>query len=148
MIGRDLKPDEEVDHIDLDKKNFHPSNLVVRGHTDHCWKTAKQAGFMKQKLSAKEQAEYRDWVEFMHGVDKQWSAEVAACRAGGQAWEGAEDGRLQQAYEQHCQQHCQQRHKRDRKPKAVPAMPVLPTLPPRDRSWSRQKALGRSQVPF
>lgn len=46
-LGRPLKPDEQVHHRDLDKRNFHPDNLAVLGEADHGWVTTKQVWYMK-----------------------------------------------------------------------------------------------------
>lgn len=145
MIGRDLRPDEEVDHIDQDRRNFHFSNLVIRGHADHGWKSAKQAGFLKQKLSAREQQEYQDWQEFMQESDRRWAGDVAACRANGQVWQGASDGNLQREYEQWRHRREQSRRKKERERKKLADL----HLPPRDKDWMRAATKGNAGVvPF
>lgn len=67
MLGRELTKDEEVDHKDRNKLNFHFSNLVIRGHSDHGWVSAKQSWFMRHK-----DAELRkEWDEFMDQRDQE-----------------------------------------------------------------------------
>lgn len=65
MLGRPLKDDEEVHHKDGDKKNFHPSNLMVLGQSDHGWVSAKQAFYMRVK-DGKLKAEWDEFMEQKH----------------------------------------------------------------------------------
>lgn len=95
LIGRDLKPDEEVDHKDRDKKNPHWSNLVIRGSSDHGWVSAKQAYFMRHK----DAEEKKVWDEFMVEQNGKQAAEIQAAKADGVPWE-YEDGALQEAWRQ------------------------------------------------
>lgn len=95
MIGRDLNKDEEVHHKDQDRLNFHFSNLVIRGHYDHGWISAKQAHFMRHKDDALK----AEWDAFMEEEDRKQTEEIAAARNAGEPWQ-YEDGKLQQKWEE------------------------------------------------
>ncbi len=77
MLGRELKRDEQIDHRDGDKLNFHYSNLIIRGESDHGWVSAKQAWFMKQKDGRLK----KEWDEFMSAQADEQQLEVAQARA-------------------------------------------------------------------
>src|ERR1035437_6382402 len=47
MLGRELKPDEDVHHKDENKLNCDWRNLEVLGHTDHGAVSRKQAWYFK-----------------------------------------------------------------------------------------------------
>lgn len=97
MLGRDLKPDEEVDHRDRDRRNFHFSNLVIRGHYDHGWVSARQAYYMRHR-DAKEKAE---WDEFMAEQDAEQAQQIRAAKASGGEWR-VKDGELERQWEARC----------------------------------------------
>lgn len=93
MLGRDLNRDEEVDHKDRNKLNFHFSNLVIRGSADHGWVSAVQSYFMRHK----DEALKKEWDEFMKQKDMEQSQEIAAFRSENKPWECV-DGALRQAW--------------------------------------------------
>ncbi|MHB1952449.1 MAG: HNH endonuclease signature motif containing protein [Sulfobacillus sp.] len=47
-LGRRLKPDEDVHHLDGNKLNFHPDNLEIMDHRDHGCVSAKQHWYVKE----------------------------------------------------------------------------------------------------
>jgi hypothetical protein len=47
-LGRPLKPDEDVHHLDGCKLNFAPENLHIMGHKEHGCVSAKQHHYLKQ----------------------------------------------------------------------------------------------------
>jgi hypothetical protein len=95
IIGRDLKKDEQVDHRDRNRLNFHFSNLIVRGEKDHGWVSAKQAYFMDH---IKEVADKKEWDEFMAEEDAKRVKEIAVAKAKGEPWQ-CEDGKLEDAWD-------------------------------------------------
>ena len=94
LIGRDLKKDEEVDHRDRDRLNFHFSNLIVRGSKDHGWVSAKQAWFMRRK----DEREKKEWDAFMEEEHQRFQSQVLAAKSGGEKWL-EEDGKIGERYE-------------------------------------------------
>lgn len=56
MLGRELKRDEDVDHIDGDKLNCHWKNLRILGHKEHGAVSNKQRWFLARKYAAEKQA--------------------------------------------------------------------------------------------
>lgn len=48
-LGRPLKADEDVHHVDGDKLNFAPDNLKVMGHQQHGCVSAKQHHYLKRR---------------------------------------------------------------------------------------------------
>ena len=46
-LGRTLKKDEDVHHLDGDKLNFAPENIQVLGHREHGCVSAKQHWYVK-----------------------------------------------------------------------------------------------------
>ncbi len=95
MLGRDLKKDEQVDHRDRNKLNFHYSNLIVRGELDHAWVSAKQAWYMKH---IKEPSDKKEWDEFMAEKDAERMEEIAVAKASGAEWV-CDDGKLEKDWE-------------------------------------------------
>lgn len=67
-LGRKLEKWEDVDHIDQDRLNCHPTNLRVLDHRTHGWVSSKQAQFMRRK-------EAEDKIE--------WEAEFGALGGAG-----------------------------------------------------------------
>lgn len=65
MLGRELNKDEDVHHKDENKLNCHWTNLEVIDHTEHGYKSAAQAQFMKRK----EAYEKQQWEEFERSLD-------------------------------------------------------------------------------
>lgn len=60
-IGRELKPDEDVHHIDGNKLNVGWKNLQVLGHKDHGAVSRKQAWYFRQHdIKLKD-----EWDEYM-----------------------------------------------------------------------------------
>jgi hypothetical protein len=47
MLGRALKPDEEIHHGRKGKANFDHDNLTVMGQREHSWVSARQAFWMR-----------------------------------------------------------------------------------------------------
>ena len=74
MLGRELKKDEQVDHKDGNRLNFHFSNLRIVGEQDHGWISSKQAWFMKQKDGRLK----KEWDEFMAERDARTQARTQA----------------------------------------------------------------------
>lgn len=93
MLGRELTKDEEVHHIDADRRNFWFANLMVLGSKDHGWVSAKQAWFM-QNRDTKEK-EYFD--EFL-AKEKKKQDDAFALKNAGHLWY-QQDGYLQSAWE-------------------------------------------------
>ena len=62
MLGRKLRPDEHVHHMDGDTKNPHWSNLLVLDETTHNAVSNRQYWYLKQKLS-KEEAAWRAYFD-------------------------------------------------------------------------------------
>lgn len=65
MLGRPLKPDEEVHYRDGNKLNFSHENLMVLGSKDHGWVSAKQASFMRRK-DAQLKKEFDEFMDEKH----------------------------------------------------------------------------------
>ena len=95
LIGRDLTKDEEVDHRDHDRRNFHFSNLIIRGHWDHGWVSAKQSYFMRHR-DAKEKAA---WDEFMESEAKVQTEAISLSKASGEPWRGIPDGHVEERWQ-------------------------------------------------
>jgi hypothetical protein len=92
MIGRDLTKDEEVHHCDTVRTNCHHSNLIVMGHKDHGWVSAKQAWFMRNK----DAAEKVEWDRFMADETAKFQADVRDAQGGGVSWQSRrQDGTLE-----------------------------------------------------
>lgn len=72
MLGRDLKKDEEVHHRDGDERNFHFSNLVIRGQKDHGWISAKQAWYMKEQDGKLKEV----WEKFIKEEDERQHRDI------------------------------------------------------------------------
>lgn len=86
MLGRPLRKDEDVHHRDLDKRNFHPSNLIITGHDEHGWVSAKQHFYMKTK----DERLRREWDEYF---DEQTQTQrVEAIRNNVRELRGGDDG--------------------------------------------------------
>jgi hypothetical protein len=94
MVGRELTKDEEVDHKDRNKLNFHWTNLVIRGHKDHGWVSAAQSHFMRHK----DEELKREWDEFMAEKDREQATEIAHAKANGKPWKNR-DGQLRKSWE-------------------------------------------------
>lgn len=73
MLGRELTKDEEVDHRNRNKLDFGHTNLVIRGHKEHGWVSAKQAWFMRRKDATLK----REWDEFMETRDLEQKIQVS-----------------------------------------------------------------------
>lgn len=63
MLGRELKPDEDVHHIDENKLNLDWRNLKVMGHKDHGAVSRKQAWYFREN----DIKEKKEWDEFFDG---------------------------------------------------------------------------------
>lgn len=61
MLGRELRPDEDVEHRDADKLNPHWSNLVVLGKSEHGAVSNRQKWFLKNR----EESERKAWQEWI-----------------------------------------------------------------------------------
>jgi hypothetical protein len=59
-IGRKLRRDEHVHHIDGDERNPHPDNLIVLGEDVHNAVSRRQYWYLKQKYVREEAA----WMAF------------------------------------------------------------------------------------
>lgn len=94
MIGRELTKDEQVNHKDRCKTNFHFSNLFILGKNDHGWVTARQAWYMKE-LDIKQKSE---WDRFMAEQEAQQVREIAEAKAADRPWECV-DGQLIEKWE-------------------------------------------------
>lgn len=95
MVGRDLTKDEEVNHKDQDRRNFHFTNLYILGSYDHGWVSAKQSHFMRH-LDAKEKAR---WDAYMKEQEDTQVAEIARAKSAGVPWQGRPDGELRKGWE-------------------------------------------------
>ena len=62
MLGRELKPDEDVHHKDGDKLNCHWTNLEVLGKDVHGAVSNRQRWFLKNR----EEHERRQWEEWIN----------------------------------------------------------------------------------
>lgn len=62
MLGRPLKPDEEVHHGRGGKLDFSHSNLTVMGNQEHGWVSARQAFWMRV-LDIKQEKEFYAVIE-------------------------------------------------------------------------------------
>jgi hypothetical protein len=69
-LGRALKRDEDVHHLDADKLNFSVSNLKVLGHQEHGWVSAAQHFWMKLCEVKSEQ----EWNDFFKEKDNDGTA--------------------------------------------------------------------------
>jgi hypothetical protein len=61
MLGRELRPDEDVDHADGDKLNCDWRNLIVRGKSEHGAVSNRQKWFLKHR-EAHERKQWEDWI--------------------------------------------------------------------------------------
>lgn len=59
-LKRKLRKDEDVHHKDRNKLNFKLRNLIVLGHAEHGWVSAKQHWYMKQQ----ETRDRKEWDEY------------------------------------------------------------------------------------
>lgn len=66
-IGRPLRKDEHVHHLDGDVKNPHPSNLVVLDERTHAAVSNRQYWYLKQKYS-REEAAWRAYLDVTEDV--------------------------------------------------------------------------------
>lgn len=62
MLGRELKPDEDVHHKDGDKLNCHWTNLEVLGKDVHGAVSNRQRWFLKNR----EEHERKQWEEWIN----------------------------------------------------------------------------------
>lgn len=146
FIGRELTKDEEVHHLDHNKLNFHWTNLLVLGHKDHSWSSARQAWFMRNK----DEQEYAAWQEFMLAESKRWSSEVAACRAAKKVWAGEGDGQMKDRFEAYREERARNGKGNGNgkvNGKVKVSKPPL-VLPPRDKDWMRASLRHSPIVPF
>lgn len=95
MIGRDLTKDEEVNHKDQDRRNFHFSNLYILGQYDHGWVSAKQSYFMRHR---DEQAKI-EWDTYMKEQEQKQAQEIVKAKREGTPWRGPVDGSLREGWE-------------------------------------------------
>lgn len=93
MLGRELKKDEEVHHIDADKRNCHFLNLHVMGEVDHGWVTTKQCWFMKNR----DEGEKKRWDAFINEEAERQKKEIAAAKGNSEEW-NYQDGEIDQRY--------------------------------------------------
>lgn len=96
MVGRDLTKDEEVNHKDQDRRNFHFSNLFILGSYDHGWVSAKQSHFMRH-LDAEEK---KRWDAYMKEEETAQTVEIARAKSDGKPWQGRPDGSLRKGWEE------------------------------------------------
>jgi hypothetical protein len=61
LLGRTLTRDEEVHHVNGDRRNCWFTNLWVIGEVDHGWVSAKQHWFMKNR----DERLKKEWDQFM-----------------------------------------------------------------------------------
>ena len=61
MLGRDLLPGEEVNHLDGDKLNPDWRNLKVTGKSEHGAISNRQRWFLKNR-AAEERSQWADWI--------------------------------------------------------------------------------------
>ena len=62
MLGRELKPDEDVHHKDENKLNCDWRNLNVMGHKEHGAVSRKQAWYFREN-DIKAEKEWREYFE-------------------------------------------------------------------------------------
>lgn len=96
MVGRDLTKDEEVNHKDQDRRNFHFTNLFILGQYDHGWVSAKQSHFMRHT----DAAEKIEWDAYMAEKEAEQAAEIAKAKHEGTPWQGRPDGALRKEWEE------------------------------------------------
>ena len=79
MLGRELRPEEEVNHLDGDKLNCDWRNLKVLGKAEHGAVSNRQRWFLKNR----ELAERKEWEQWINegGVRPDLAEVVAAGRA-------------------------------------------------------------------
>lgn len=94
-LGRELKKDEQVHHLNSDKLDPRHHNLLIVGEKDHGWVSALQAYFME---NIKEIEDRKEWDEFM---DEQAAlqAKAIATAKGHSVPLQIRDGALQEAWE-------------------------------------------------
>lgn len=71
MLGRELKRDEQVHHIDEDKKNCDWRNLKILNERDHGAVSAKQAWYFKEHDIKNE----KEWNEYFDSEERNGQAE-------------------------------------------------------------------------
>lgn len=66
MLGRELLPGEEVNHIDGDKLNPHWMNLKVLNKGEHAVVSNRQRWFLKNR-DIRERKEWEEWINTGEG---------------------------------------------------------------------------------
>jgi hypothetical protein len=73
MLGRKLKPDEDVHHRNRIRTDFRKRNLKVLGHQEHGWISALQHYFMDHIRENAEKAWYNEF-----GIDTSPADDMAS----------------------------------------------------------------------
>ncbi len=69
MLGRKLKPSEDVDHRDRDRLNCEWTNLIVRDHTEHGYVSSKQRWYVETVILPEQDKEWKQYLKEKDEID-------------------------------------------------------------------------------